>query len=224
MLRKVRALFFLIGCICLPRSWRVLLARMIFPGDIGRDVIIGPVWLDCGEVVLGAGSRLSAFSVFRNLRRLELGSHARVGTFNWVYGGYQRGVFKDSPDRASILTLGDSASITSRHLIDCTDRVDIGSYSTVAGFRSVILTHSIDLVENKQACAPTSVGEYCFIGSGCTVLAGVSIASRVVIGAGSVVGRHCDIEGALYAGVPARFKKKLSAATLYFQREVGHVS
>ena len=40
--------------------------------------------------------------------------------------------------------MGRHAALTSRHYVDCSNRVDIGEFTTVAGARSQILTHAID--------------------------------------------------------------------------------
>jgi carbonic anhydrase/acetyltransferase-like protein (isoleucine patch superfamily) len=51
--------------------------------------------------------------------------------------------------------------------------------------------------------APITVGDHVFIGMGAMVLPGVTIGSRCVIGAGSVVTRDIP-DGTVAAGVPCR--------------------
>ena len=48
-----------------------------------------------------------------------------------------------------------------------------------------------------------TVGHHCLIGSGATVLQGVSICDDVIVGAGTVVTRDIDSPGT-YVGAPAR--------------------
>ena len=57
---------------------------------------------------------------------------------------------------------------------------------------------------------PIRIGQGTWIGARATVLAGVTIGPRCVIAAGAVVASDCEPD-LLYAGVPARPKKKLAA-------------
>ncbi len=45
-------------------------------------------------------------------------------------------------------------------LIDCTARVRIGAFATIGGFRSQLLTHSIDFEAGRQTAEPIEIGEY----------------------------------------------------------------
>lgn len=56
---------------------------------------------------------------------------------------------------------------------------------------------------------PVRIGSGCWIGANVTVLPGVNIGNGCVIAAGSVVAMDCEPD-CLYAGVPARIKKKLN--------------
>lgn len=53
-----------------------------------------------------------------------------------------------------------------------------------------------------------SIGDGCWIGARVTVLGGVTIGEGTVIAAGSVVNKNCK-SNSLYAGVPAKFIKKI---------------
>jgi acetyltransferase-like isoleucine patch superfamily enzyme len=60
---------------------------------------------------------------------------------------------------------------------------------------------------DKKLWKPTSIGNNVSIGTNATILP-VSICSRVVIGAGSVVTKDISVPG-IYAGNPARFLRKI---------------
>ena len=45
--------------------------------------------------------------------------------------------------------------ITVAHEIDCSDRVEIGDYGSLAGFRCTIFTHSLNLVRDRFVTAPS---------------------------------------------------------------------
>jgi UDP-3-O-[3-hydroxymyristoyl] glucosamine N-acyltransferase len=177
------------------------------------------------EVELGESARIGNLNVVRGLSRLELGPHAIIAQFNWITGfpaGPSRH-FAHQPDRKPTLLLGAHSAITSRHLLDCTNRITIGPFTTIAGFRSQILTHSIDLAVNRQSSSEVKIGAYCFTGTGCIVLPGASLPDYCVLGAGAVLNQAMTESHTLYAGVPARAVKKLPTNTGYFNRERGFV-
>ncbi len=56
---------------------------------------------------------------------------------------------------------------------------------------------------------PIIIGNNVFIGSGCTILPGVTIGDNVVVGAGSIVTRNIP-NNSVYAGVPAKLIKSIA--------------
>jgi len=177
-------------------------------------------------VRLEAGARIGHFTVIKGLHRLEMGTNAIIGSFNWITGFPLRSGsphFTADTQRDPSLRLGDESAITSRHLIDCTDSVSFGHHTTFAGFRSQILSHSIDIVTAAQRARPVAVGDYCFVGTGCILLAGSRLPERSVLGAGSVLQRAFDEPCQLYAGAPARAVKALPPDAAYFHRPSGFV-
>ena len=87
---------------------------------------------------------------------VEMKQGAHLGNLNWVTGLPTGGgrYFLHQPERRPELRMGRHASVTNRHLIDCTGTVTIGAFATLAGFQSQILTHSIDLAAGRQASEP----------------------------------------------------------------------
>jgi acetyltransferase-like isoleucine patch superfamily enzyme len=65
--------------------------------------------------------------------------------------------------------------------------------------------------ENDWQVVPTRVKKGASVGSGATILCGVTIGENAVIGAGSVVTRDVP-DGVIVAGVPARILRKAVAA------------
>ena len=119
--------------------------------------------------------------------------------------------------------MGSHAAITTRHYIDCTNSVTVGEFSTVAGARSQLLTHSIDLQESRQSSKPINIGKYCFIGTACIVLGGSSLPDYSVLGASSMMNKSFSEAYFLYAGNPAKAVKELSKDMAYFRRPSGFV-
>lgn len=181
-------------------------------------------FVDAQNVELGPGARIESLSIVRNLERLIMGKNSKLGTFNWVFGmSLNSKFFRQERNRCSSLTIGDHAAITSRHIIDCIDSVSIGPYSTIAGFRSQLLTHSIDLRENRQSCAPIHIGAYCFIGTGVIILKGVEIPDCTIVAAGSVVTKSLTESQSVYGGNPAGKLSDAGTNFRYFSRETGNV-
>ena len=186
---------------------------------------IGFAWVLPDRLIMEAHSQIGAFTVCKGLRCLELKESAAIGRGNWISGfpAKKREHFSHQTDRRPELIVGEHAAITSRHLIDCTNKVCIGAFSTLAGFRSQILTHSIDLQSNRQSSEPITIGEYTFIGTDCVLLGGSSLPSHSVLGAKSLLNKRFSDSYWLYAGSPARPVKPLAEDMLYFTRQVGFV-
>jgi len=216
--------------ILLPLPWpfRRLLLRRLLNADISPSARIGrSIILNVGALTMADHSRIGDFNIIRNLDRLVLGSKASIGTFNWIAGNVTRRPsehFKSFPDRRSELLLGDHSAIVARHIIDCTDSVSIGRFSTIAGHRTQILTHAIDIAENMQSCEPVKIGDYCFVGTAAVVLKGAVLPSYSVLGAGGVLISGYDKEWTVYAGNPAREVKTLDRTYKYFVRTSGFVT
>lgn len=197
---------------------------LLFNYKIHPEAWIGFSWVFPECLVMGEGARIGNFNVCKGLYRLELGKFATVGRGNWITGyPLGGGHFLHQQDRQPILLIGEHSAVTNRHLIDCTSAVVIGRFSIVAGFRSQILTHSIDLVESRQSSLPISIGDYCFVGTSSVLLGGATLPNYSVLGAMSLLNKKYENESMLYAGVPARPVKENSRDNKYFHRVVGRV-
>lgn len=71
-----------------------------------------------------------------------------------------------------------------------------------------ILSHFYNPDDRKFYQGPVFIGENVFVGMNTLIVASVTIGDRAVIGAGSVVTKDIPA-GELWAGVPARFIKKV---------------
>jgi hypothetical protein len=186
---------------------------------------IGFAWIFPRRLVMEEGSRIGHLTLCKNIDLLHLGAHAVVGQLNWITGfpsGPNRH-FAHQPDRRPELIVERHAGISSRHLIDCTARVRIGAFATVGGFRSQLLTHSIDFAASRQTAEPIDIGEYSFTGTNSVVLGGSALPHHSVLGAQSLLNKKWDEPYRLYAGVPAKPLKELSPDLEYFRRAEGFV-
>ena len=187
---------------------------------------IGRAWVFTKKLIMEAGSSIGHLTVCKGLDLLWLKEKSTIGRANWITG-YPTGNsmhFSHQLNRIPQLILGEHAAITNRHLIDCTNSVSIGRFSTLAGFRSQILTHSIDLERCIQSSTPITIGDYCFVGTDCVLLGGSSLPNYAVLGAKSLLNKAHSKDYHLYAGVPAMPVKPLSHKLKYFSRTTGFVS
>jgi serine acetyltransferase len=207
----------------LPSRLRRLLGRLIFGWDIhptaylGRSVIVVP------HLTMGPGSSIGSFNVIRDIEELRLSEGASIGTRNRISGfPLTSEIFKHSPARFPSLILGRHAMITVAHEIDCSDRVELGDFSSIAGFRSTILTHSLNLVLDRFVTAPVEVGARSAVMTGCTLLSGTRVPPRSIISAGSVVNTRLTAELTLYRGNPAEPIRSLPDTLRFFHRGDDH--
>lgn len=208
--------------------WR--LKRMVLQRwlrfDLHPSARIGLSWVFPAHLTMGPESSIDHLCVAVHLDRMQLGEESTIGRGNWITGfssGSDSAHFAHQPERRSVLVLGDHSAITKDHHLDCTSAVTIGAFSTVAGYRTQILTHSIDLTQNRQDSKPISIGDYCFVGTSSVLLGGSALPDRSVLGAKSVLTKAFAESLTLYAGNPARPIKKIGPDAKYFTRERGFV-
>lgn len=177
------------------------------------------------ELDMGEGARIGHLNVCKGLDRLVMGAYATIGRGNWITGfpaGHPRH-FAHCQGRAPELVLGEHAAVTHRHLLDCTDRITVGAFTTVAGYQSQFLTHSIDVIANRQDAHPITIGERCFVGTNVVVLGGAVLPDRSVLGAKSLLNKAYETPLKVYGGVPARPVADLPETAQYLHRDVGFV-
>ncbi|MBU4181726.1 MAG: acyltransferase [Gammaproteobacteria bacterium] len=211
----------------LPWPIRKMAQSNVFGFSLGKGAKIGFSIISSKSVFLGANAKIGHLCVINGLDSLNLDKYAFIGNLNWISGfpnGTNSPHYKDEIDRSAALTIGEHSAITSRHLIDCTGGVFIGRFSTFAGFRSQILTHSIDIPSSRQRSKPVKVGDYCFIGTTCVLLPGSTLPNYSVLAAHSLLLKGHVLEYMLYAGSPAKSIKKLDVNSLYFSRKSGFVT
>ena len=146
------------------------------------------------DVILGNDVRIFAFV---NLYGCVVGDETRIGTFVEV----QKGV-----------TIGKRCKISSHSFlcegVTLEDEVFIGHGVTFTNDRYPRATRADGSLKSEADwhCERTTVRKGASIGSGATVLGGVTIGERAIVGAGSVVTRDVP-GGAVVAGNPARIKR-----------------
>jgi acetyltransferase-like isoleucine patch superfamily enzyme len=211
----------------LPWNIRRFLLCILFGFKIHKKARIGFSLILSRELEVGEYAHIGNLTICRSIDSLVLKEHSLLGSLNFITGfaNGTTGSFTHVKQRRCELIINEHAAITSRHYLDCNAGIYVGAYSTIAGVRTQILTHSIDLHCNRQDAIPVVVGDYCFIGTGSILLPGASLPSFSVLAAGSVLNKRYTEGELLYAGTPARPVKRLDrSTTAYFQRKKGVVT
>jgi acetyltransferase-like isoleucine patch superfamily enzyme len=185
---------------------------------IGDGVHIGPcLVLRVGHVDVGGGAYIGSCNVIRDLAALTLGEHTEIMHWNWVTASRLLG----EAGAPCLLHLGPHSNITSRHYIDCSGGVRVGTHTTIAGVRSALLTHGISWKSSAQTFSPIEIGDYCLISSNVHVSPGTVVGNRIVVGMGATIaGRLLD------PGLYIQSRAKLVKSDLggeYFRREEGRI-
>jgi hypothetical protein len=210
--------------IILPQYFKRLLLVKLLGYEIHSSARIGKSLIYPKHLIMGEKSRIGNLTLCKGLSLLQVGAYGIVGNLNWITAvPLEAKAFGDEEDRRPELLVGRHSAITNRHLIDCCNLVEIGEFTTFAGFRSQILTHTIDLMDCKQRSSPVSIGDYCFVGSSVTLLSGSKLPSFCVLGASACLTETYTQEKFLYGGVPAKPIKLLSQDSKYFKRKEGFV-
>jgi len=225
--KKLRRSAFVLAALCavLPLSIKRAIYTRIFGWDIARSARIGMAVIWARQVKIGPKASIGHFTVVRNIERLELGENASIG--NWIYATAQkpwsRKHFADNDARVPALVLGRHASLTGRHFLDCNDTITIGEFTIVAGRQTIIYTHGINVLRNKQECAPVSIGKYCMLGARCMIVKGAQLPDYSILAAQSVLTGKMSEPYFLYSGNPAEPVRKLDEKAQYFSRNAGYV-
>jgi acetyltransferase-like isoleucine patch superfamily enzyme len=201
----------------LPMPLKRIVAKWIYRWDIHPTAYIGPSVLTIREVSMGPDTRIGSRNVITNLNELRMAKGSAIGSGNLIKGWWDHPTDALNTRNPAIF-LGEYSQIASYHYIDCVDTLEIGSHAALAGFRSTVLTHSIDLMRDRYVTGSVVIGEYSGVMSGCMLLAGTRIPPRCIISAGSVVTTRLTQEQALYRGNPAELVRPISDRMAWLRR------
>lgn len=143
------------------------------------------------DVKIGQRTRIFAFT---NLYGCEIGDDVKIGTFVEIQKGAR---------------VGNRCKISSHSFIcegvTVEDEVFVGHGVTFINDRFPRATNAEGQMQTEAdwTCVPTLVKRGASIGSGATILCGLTIGERATVGAGSVVTKNVP-DGAVVAGNPAR--------------------
>lgn len=214
---------FQIVIMVLPWKLRRFLLQQVLGFEIHPTAHIGKSILMPKKLIMGENSSIGSGNYAHGLEEIRLDNNAKIGNLNWI-SGYPLGenqYFSKFPNRYPQLHLHEHAIIVNRNIIDCTDRFVLHEFAALAGNRSQILTHSVDLSTMKQSCKPIIIGKYSFIGGGSMMLKGCDLADYCIVSAGSVVGKAQRESYKLLVGSPATVVRDVSPRLVFFRRLKG---
>lgn len=211
--------------VILPWRLRRVLLEVTLGYDLHPTAHIGFALVAPRRLIMEAGARIGHATVCKGVDLVHLHQQASIGRANWITASPKenRLHFRTETSRTPNLIIQCHAAITHRHIIDCTGGVSIGPFATLAGFRSQLLTHSIEISEGRQKSDGISIGSYSFVGTDCVLLPGAALPDHSVLGAKSLLERTFSESYTLYAGVPARAIKPIASDAAYFNRTTGFV-
>jgi len=180
---------------------RVLLYRLFFGYDIGRDVRIGfGTLISVKSFAVGAGTVIGPFNVFKGPIRVSIGANAKIGRLNQFFCSWHIVSAKFSErNYTPILEMGDRTLILNSHFFDIYGRVEIGHDSWIAGNGSQFWTHGLSVMDRDII-----IGQKNYIGSAVRFAPGTSIGSRNIVALGTVVLGKVEACDSLISGFPAK--------------------
>lgn len=163
---------------------------------------------------VGKDVRLSRKTSIYGAENISIGNHVRIDDFcilsghisigNYVHVNPFTGIFAGTAG----VVLQDFVNLASRITIYAVSDDYSGEYMT-----SPLLPAECTNIKN----APVLIEKHTIIGTGTSILPGVTIGTGCAIGAMSLVKQSCEPWG-IYAGVPCKFIKNRSCNLLKFEK------
>ncbi len=203
----------------LPLRLKRPVGRMLWGWDIDPTARIGISVIRVRRLTMGPGTFIGGRNVITDLDELRMARRSSIGVRNRITGWWwSRDPAQQLPDRQPVLILGEGASISADHYLDCVDRIELGDYAAIGGFRCTVLTHTLDLMRDRYTSAAVEFAHHAAVLSGCTVMPGTSLPNRSIVSAGSVVTTRLTSELTFYRGNPAEPVRTLPPTLGYFRR------
>ena len=208
--------------------WRIkrLILIKFYNYEIAPSSRIGFSYIFPEKLILKNGAVIDHFNVAIHIESFFCGESSYIGRSNWFTGHIGNFHFSHRKDRDPSFYLGHNSAITKSHIFDCTDKIHIGDFTTIAGYRSQFLTHGINYEGNFQDCNEIIIGNYCLVGTCVNVIGGANLPDKCILSANSFLNKKFDSKHNFYlfGGVPAKPIKTLNPNSKYFFRNEGYVN
>ncbi|MCD2187744.1 acyltransferase [Actinomycetospora soli] len=208
-----------------PGRLRRFVHTRLLGHELAPTASIGHSFVDVDHLVMGDGARIGHLVAIRGCERVSLGAGAVILMLVWVNSVRRStGYFAGLEGRRPELVMGDHSLITSLHLIDACDLVELGDFSAIAGFGTIVQTHAVDVVNMVQDARPIRLGEYAMVSTRCLLLPGAAVPARSIVAAGSTVTKALRAEHQVYAGSPARPARALDPDMPFLHRTTSQIA
>lgn len=205
----------------LPSWIKIPLYRRLYGFRIGRGVRIGwSPFVGVRACTIQDHVSIGHGNLFLEIGELEVGAHAQIGFLNVVRGGDRVSIGSYAsilrqnvmnailePDAVAplhpVLELGCGVVVTTGHWLDFSDGITIGDHSIVGGRNSSLWTH------NRQRGRAIVIGHHCYLGSEVRLAPGTNVAPLCVVALGAVLTGAHDESLMLIGGNPATPLRKL---------------
>lgn len=148
---------------------------------------------------------------------ITLGEHCRISGQTTFTGRHQESIHKAQLKIGNNVGISWQTTIAVANEVVLEDNVRIAGRCFLAGYPGHPINpadRAAGLPDDASQVGPITLERDVWLGTGCTVLAGVKIGQASIIGAGSIVTKNIP-PGVLAAGNPARVIRTLSQNELY---------
>jgi acetyltransferase-like isoleucine patch superfamily enzyme len=204
-----------------PQPLKRFAYRRLFGYEIAASARIGLTLLaGVDHVHLAEHAVIGHLNVVKGCRLVSLARGAGLGTRNRIEGVPASGNGRDPS-----LVLGANALISTGHVVDCWDRIDLGEFAVVGGHRSQIYTHVLDIDRDTYTTAPVRIGDHSIVWPGAILLPGSVVPDRSMVMHGSVVDSTTTGPPlSRFEGVPARACGALPPSAAWWSRAAWPIS
>lgn len=167
--------------------------------EIGKNVSVSRFARFYGieHIILGDNVRIDDFVILStNENQIKIGSYVHIACYACIFG--QGGV-----------EIGDFSTLSSR----------VSLYSLTDDYLGGGLTNPTVPIEYRNVCyKKVVIKKHCIVGTGSTILPGVTIEEGASIGAMTLVNNNLEAFG-VYIGIPGKLIKKRSQELLKFEKK-----
>lgn len=222
-MRKSRRVLTLLVCLALPHRLKPFLLRLL-GHRVENGAVIGCslVWVDrllmergarigtgnllnAPRVILRAGAYFQNFNMVSTCAAIVMAKMGAIGNRNQIKGVPSIG------RRRALLSIGIWSKITAGHVVEVSESIIIGNFSTIAGMGTQIWTHGyVHMSEGVARAAvrgAVRIGDNVYIGSMSCLSPGIVIANAVAVGAHSSVSSSL-LQPGVYVSQKLRYIEK----------------
>ncbi len=167
---------------------------------------------------VGENVMISRAAEFANVSNIFIGSNSRIDTFVII-----------APSGNAIFKIGDHVQICAYTILNGLESITLEDYTTISPHCSIFSSgddYSGDLLTNATIdknylgtfSAPVVIEKHSIIGTGTTILPGVTISVGTAVGAHSLI-KESTKPFTIVAGVPAKFVRERSNRILGIEKK-----